>query len=372
MTASTPRYAIPYPLGTDRVMDGDNVMQAIAERVEAILAPVDDRSLTVPSGFRNVIRNGDMGIGQRGPGPFTVTGVYTLDGWRKDHVGGTHTVTNAAVALGALAGGAGGWLQSVVAGQSAAADYASLIQRVESVRTLAGRQATVSFVAAAASGTPKVGVEVIQGFGTGGSPSAVVFAPMGAVTLSTTPTRYALTFTVPSIAGKTAGTAGGDYLAVNLWLSSGADNAGRASNIGIQNATITLTDVQLEAGPTATPFERLPAQQQLAWCQRYFYRLAGATGVWQIHGHCTAATSANFAFRFPVPMRAVIAALTVAGSWIAMNNAGGNVPATAVAFGGASTDGALIVVTTASGLVAGNVTTLVGATGASIDFSAEL
>lgn len=35
--AATPVLAIPYPVGTDRVMDGDNAMQAIAERVEARL-----------------------------------------------------------------------------------------------------------------------------------------------------------------------------------------------------------------------------------------------------------------------------------------------------------------------------------------------
>lgn len=40
MTASTPILAIPYPQGTDRVMDGDNAIQAVAERVEVTLAPV--------------------------------------------------------------------------------------------------------------------------------------------------------------------------------------------------------------------------------------------------------------------------------------------------------------------------------------------
>jgi hypothetical protein len=38
MGSTTPKFAIPYPVGTDRVMDGDNAMQAIAERVEALLS----------------------------------------------------------------------------------------------------------------------------------------------------------------------------------------------------------------------------------------------------------------------------------------------------------------------------------------------
>jgi hypothetical protein len=37
MGSQTPKYALPYPLGTDRVMDGDNAIQALAERVEAVL-----------------------------------------------------------------------------------------------------------------------------------------------------------------------------------------------------------------------------------------------------------------------------------------------------------------------------------------------
>lgn len=35
--ATTPVLALPYPIGTDRIMDGDNVIQALAERIEARL-----------------------------------------------------------------------------------------------------------------------------------------------------------------------------------------------------------------------------------------------------------------------------------------------------------------------------------------------
>lgn len=35
MAGSTTKLALPYPTGTDRVMDGDNAMQALAERIEA-------------------------------------------------------------------------------------------------------------------------------------------------------------------------------------------------------------------------------------------------------------------------------------------------------------------------------------------------
>jgi hypothetical protein len=37
MPANTPKLAIPYPLGTDLLADGDNAIQASAERVENVL-----------------------------------------------------------------------------------------------------------------------------------------------------------------------------------------------------------------------------------------------------------------------------------------------------------------------------------------------
>ncbi len=39
MTGQTPTYALPYPSGSDRVRDGDNAIQALAERVETVLLP---------------------------------------------------------------------------------------------------------------------------------------------------------------------------------------------------------------------------------------------------------------------------------------------------------------------------------------------
>jgi hypothetical protein len=39
-----------------------------------------------------------------------------------------------------------------------------------------------------------------------------------------------------------------------------------------------VTGVQLEVGSTATEFEFLPAQVELALCQRYYYRITGNSG----------------------------------------------------------------------------------------------
>lgn len=286
-----------------------------------------------PYGFRNRIRNGDMGVVQRGVGPFTGSYIYTADGWPKGHVGGTHSVSLNTQGLGSGLGinGALRSLSSTVASQSAVGDYAVVYQRIESVRTLAGKQVTLSFLAYASSGTPSVGIEIEQGFGTGGSPSAVVQTAIRSVAISNAATtRYSVTFTVPSIVGKTLGTAGDDFLSINFWVSAGSSSASRASSIGIQNNQIDICDVQLEEGPAATPFERLPQQVQLAWCQRYYWRKSYGAATVGVSGIASYLSTQSFLhIQHPVPMRAAPTVVsTRAASDFTLYSNGGTTPLT--------------------------------------------
>jgi hypothetical protein len=59
MAGTTPRYALPYPTGTDRVADGDNAIEALARGVEdkirmwngyAFSGPVSSMAVTFPVG----------------------------------------------------------------------------------------------------------------------------------------------------------------------------------------------------------------------------------------------------------------------------------------------------------------------------------
>jgi hypothetical protein len=188
--------------------------------------------------------------------------------------------------------------------------------------------------------------------------------------------KYSTTFTVPAVSGKTLGTSGSEWVAINFWLSAGSTQAARASNIGIQNWTVHLADVQLEEGPTATNFERIPVQQQLAWCQRYFYRWVGTTTYTAAAiGTAWTATSFYAPFRLPVPMRVPPTFGSSAGTTFFVYGGSGNAAPTSLLQMERNTDVVELAFTTAAAIgapVGGSAWLRAAVAGAYLDFSAEL
>jgi len=230
---------------------------------------------------RNLVHNALMTVAQRGAGPFTGS-AYTLDRWFLSLSLDTSTVSQAAVsdAIRAAIGdeAATNMLSISVAGNAGATAFTFVVQKIESIRRLAGKTVTVSFWASA-TGATKLGINLLQDFGSGGSPSAGVWLTAVPLTLSGTWTRYSATFVVPSASGKTLGTNGNDETSLTFWVSSGANNATIAGNPGVQTGTVQLWGVQLETGSVATPLDYGGSpQQQLAQCQRYFERFDWPTG----------------------------------------------------------------------------------------------
>jgi hypothetical protein len=226
-----------------------------------------------PYAFKNRIINGNFDIWQRALSrTAAVMNQCTADRWRDIGVGSTVAPSQQAFALGqtAVANEPAFFHRTVVASVAGANNLAALQQNIEGVRTYAGKTVTLSFYAKA-DAAKSIGVEFVQNFGTGGSPSAAV-GSIGAqaIALTTAWTKYTVVVAIPSIAGKTIGTAGNDNLQLNFWMDAGSASAARASNIGQQSGTFDHAQVQIEEGGYATSFEQRPYQVELALCQRYF------------------------------------------------------------------------------------------------------
>ena len=230
---------------------------------------------------KNKIINGDFSINQRNFTSNTTNATFNFDRYMQINTGtgATLTITPQVFTPGTapVAGYEGtNYVRGVTTNGSDAGTYAILMQKIENVRTLAGQTATISFWAKAATGTPKLSVELQQGFGTGGS-TAVETAAASAFTLSTSWARYSTTINVPSVSGKTIGT--GSSLSVYIWMSAGSTFNSRANSIGLQSNTFDIWGVQVEAGSTATDFQTATGtiQGELAACQRYYQLIASGT-----------------------------------------------------------------------------------------------
>ena len=129
-------------------------------------------------------------------------------------------------------------------------------------------------------------------------------------------------------------------LAVLFWLAAGSTftsgtlqttwgtstNANRAvgqTNLAAAvNNYIQITGVQLEPGSQASPFEFVRYDDELARCQRYYYKAASGNGTPVTHGMYYNTTILSMTIPFPVTMRAAPVQDFVNGSsyWIAYSN----------------------------------------------------
>lgn len=259
----------------------------------------------------NALINARFDFWQRGSS-FTSDG-YTADRWRYTKgTGGTpaFTVSRESFSLG----------QTDVpyepkyylrAAQSANATSTQpvLEQRIESVRTFANREVTLSFYARSGSGgggsnfsvTPRIR----QNFGTGGSPSAAVDTDASPVTITGTFQKFSVTLTAPAISSKTLGTDNNDYLGVLFVLPLSS------------TFILEIADVQLEPGVTATPIFLRFSASELALCQRYCYvfQTSNANDWAPVIGQIVTASAAQALMFFPVSMRTRPILIATASEW---------------------------------------------------------
>jgi hypothetical protein len=229
------------------------------------------------AGMRNAIINGNFDIWQRGTS-FTGAG-YGADRWLSSRSGSTHTVTRQPFTLGQtdVPSEPTYYIQTIVSSVAGANNNSLLNQRIEDVRTFAGQQVTVSFWAKA-DASKNIAIEFVQAFGTGGSPSASVQRiGVTKVALTTSWQKITVTTTIPSISGKTLGTDQNSNLRLLIFFDAGSNLDARTDSLGQQSGTFDIAQVQIEAGPVATPFERRSIGTELALCQRYFQKMTAAS-----------------------------------------------------------------------------------------------
>ena len=239
-------------------------------------------------GFKNRIINGDMRIDQRNAGASvsvpngTIT--YITDRWNVYE--DTSGFISSQRSTTAPDGYSNSLLVSVVGSGSATAVQACrLQQRIEGFNfsdlafgTSSAQSVTISFwVRSSLTGTYSVSIRN----------SSVARSYVATYTISSANTWERKTVT---IAGDTSGTwltdnGVGAFLDFDLgsgsnanttagaWIGSDKYNTSSQANwIGTASSTFYITGVQLEAGSTATEFERRPYGTELALCQRYYYK----------------------------------------------------------------------------------------------------
>lgn len=223
--------------------------------------------------FRNKIINGNFDIWQRGTSASgSSSGAFCADRWINAAIGSSSAISQQTFAPGQVQVPfePKNFQRIVVTSVAGAGNVIDMFQRIESVRTLAGQPATLSFFARADAARP-MAVDMQQNFGTGGSPSAPVDAIAATkVNLTNAWQKFTIQVTFPSILGKTVGTNGDDFLLVRFWFDAGSNFNANTQSLGQQSGTFDISGVQLEYGSVATNFEQRHVALELTLCQRYF------------------------------------------------------------------------------------------------------
>jgi hypothetical protein len=291
----------------------------------------NDGSLQSSAIGKNLIINGNMAIDQRNGGASvtpTSGDIYTIDRWEvSSNVSGKISIQQVTTSPVGFASSAK--ITSTSAYTIGASELVVYKQKIEGYNisdlawgTANAKTITISFwVRSSLTGT----------FGgalnNNGSTRNYAFT----YTISVADTWEQKTITIPGDTTGTWLTTNGIGLSILIGLGVGtafsgtagswsasfyASATGATSVVGTSGATFYITGVQLEANTTATPFENLQYGQQLALCQRYYYKEKSTfAGQYFAPNAYAISTTSAFTFNtFPVPMRTRPTALEQSGT----------------------------------------------------------
>lgn len=222
------------------------------------------------AGLRNKLLNGDFTFTERGVTSRTIAaGSNTIlcDRWRVTNTSNqpvvvsqpSHTLGQTAVP------GNPRFKMRLAFAVAPTSGGVRVEQRIEGVETFAGVTISSRGHFTGPAGTELLQNEIVQNFGTGGSPSAAVTTtPSVALDIATiydatTQIRRAQ-FAVPSISGKTIGSGANDYLAL-AWILTPR----QAGSYELSRMSLVEGDTRQEVDP----FSPRPNAAELVLCQRY-------------------------------------------------------------------------------------------------------
>ena len=256
-----------------------------------------------PLNNRNKIINGNMRIAQRGTSQ-TAAGYGSIDRYSLSLSGATATMSQESFTIGQTdVPGAEKYLKLAV---TAGNNNSGIFYKVEArdILSAIGGQVTLSYYAKGTSPGGGLGVGILWYDGSSTSPTEDT-----TVTLTSGWVKYTHTFDVPSISGLTL-TNVGAYLEVH-WMQLNSDT-------GTAAYEVNLAQVQLEVGDFASDFEYKSYADDLAGCQRYYWR--GNLGAGPIYLGNGANIPVGNGFVLPVTMRTTPAGTVISN--VASQNSG--------------------------------------------------
>jgi hypothetical protein len=313
---------------------------------------------TNPVGFRNRIINGDMRIDQRNAGSAVTVGTGTA-GYTLDRFFAYQNSPSTLVQVSRSTSAPSGFQNSIKWGRNGsgvAGGITVLGQVLETSNSIdaQGGTVTLSFYAKAganfSAASSQITATLFSGTGTDESVGSMI---TNAWTGSANPINSGATLTTSwQRFTFTSTTLGATVSQLGLYLSW--------TPVGVAGAddNVYITGIQLELGSTATDFERRPIGTELDLCYRYlpFFTLSNSTI--GIIGQATATTIAYYTLPFQTTARTSPTGITLTtGSLRAFTSVLATAGGTG-AFNSAQTTQGQIVVTGATGLVAGNATYL--------------
>jgi hypothetical protein len=260
-------------------------------------------------GFRNIVINGDMSIAQRGTSFTSLGGVsqYNLDRW--ETIGANVDSGRYQIDQSTDVPSGFTYSQKISCTTSEASQDADqqlyLEQQIEGLNSsylkyyvASPDTVTLSFwVKSNLTGSYSVALKLSDNASAADSSGSRIYPTTYSISSADTWEKKSITITLDSTS-EVKVINNGFAVATQFWLSAGTSRDGEATNAWKNNANAAatsdnlnllgntanewyITGVQLEAGTTASDFEFLPVDVNLARCQRYFeksYPLATAPG----------------------------------------------------------------------------------------------